>query len=62
MCRSIALSVFCVAASKEHRLRQNERRLVVGPDLHNTDLVFERGDDSVLHPDVSGSAFRRAVA
>lgn len=60
--RAIALPASCVTALREHRRRQLARRLELGPAWHDTDLVFERGDGRVLHPNVSGRAFRRLVA
>jgi len=38
--RTIALDATCVAALKEHRARQNERRLAVGALWHDYDLVI----------------------
>lgn len=38
--RTIALDVNCTAALREHRTRQRERRLALGPQWREADLVF----------------------
>jgi integrase len=49
--RSIALDPMTVAAIREHRARQAEERLLVGPLWQDTGLVFTWGDGRELHPE-----------
>jgi integrase len=49
--RSIALDPATVAALREHRARQAEERLLVGPLWQDTGLVFTWGDGRELHPE-----------
>lgn len=59
--RSIALPMPAVAALKAHRARQLTRRLAFGADWQDNDLVFERGDGSILHSNNVTHAFPRIV-
>jgi integrase len=49
--RSLALDPATVAALKEHRVRQAEERLAVGPGWQDSGLVFTWGDGRPLHPE-----------
>jgi integrase len=57
--RSITIPAPVVAALRAHRAKQNERRLQLGADWQDHDLVFDRGDGTVLHPNVVTKAFAR---
>jgi integrase len=57
--RSLALPAVCVDRLRAHRTQQLKRRLALGSDWQDTDLVFERGDGSLLHPNTMSSAFAR---
>jgi integrase len=48
-----------VAALRRHRARQNERRLSLGELWQDTGLVFDRGDGTLLHPNVALATFGR---
>lgn len=50
--RRIELDAGCVEALKLHRKQQVQTRLAIGPAWEETDLVFERGNGEVLHPNV----------
>lgn len=60
--RSLALPAVCVDVLRSHRIRQLERRLQLGGAWQDTDLVFERGDGSLLHPNSLLNAFFRLTA
>jgi integrase len=49
--RSIALDPATVAALRDHRRRQLEERLAVGPRWEDSGLVFTWPDGRPLHPD-----------
>lgn len=57
--RTFALLPSCVAALKRHKAHQNERRLRWGDAWQEIGLVFDRGDGSLLHPNVAYVAFKR---
>lgn len=59
--RSLALPTVCVDALRSHRIRQLERRLEFDGDWQDTDLIFERGDGSLLHPNTLLHAFERLI-
>jgi hypothetical protein len=59
--RSIALPTLVVAALRSQCASQNARRLHAGAAWHDDDLVFDRGDGSVLHPNIVTHGFPRAV-
>lgn len=59
--RSIALPAPAVAALRAHKAQQNTRRLGAGEAWHDDDLVFDRGDGRVLHPNNITHGFTRAV-
>ena len=48
--RSLALDRATVAALREHRTRQVEQRLEVGPGWHDSGLVFIWPDGRAIHP------------
>jgi integrase len=48
--RSLALDPATVAALREHRARQAEQRLAVGPRWHDAGLVFTWPDGRAIHP------------
>jgi len=60
--RSLALPAVCVDALRAHRVTQLERRLSIGPAWQDNDLIFERGDGSLLHPNSLLNAFFRLTA
>ncbi len=47
----------CLAALKEHRTRQLERRLQAGPAWTERDLVFTTGEGNPIQPRVLSRAF-----
>jgi integrase len=49
--RSLALDPATVAAMREHRVRQLQERLAVGPRWHDSGLVFTWPDGRPLHPE-----------
>jgi integrase len=49
--RSLALDPATVAALREHRVRQLEERLAVGPRWQDSGLVFTWPDGRPLHPE-----------
>jgi integrase len=49
--RSLALDPATVAAPREHRTRQLEQRLVVGPRWQDSGLVFARPAGRPIHPE-----------
>lgn len=57
--RSISLPASCVTALKKHRISQTRVRLNLGPVWQDNDLVFERGNGDVLHPNIVSSRFRK---
>lgn len=59
--RSIALSTETVRVLREHRSRQLEARLAVGPGYEDGDLVFADVDGSPLPPYRISDRFRRLV-
>jgi integrase len=59
--RLIALDPTTVAALKDHRKRQLEERLLIGPGFTDQDLVFAELDGSPLSPGNFDKAFRRHV-
>ena len=48
--RTIALDAICVAALREHRARQRERRLALGPRWREGDLVFANDVGGPIDP------------
>jgi integrase len=48
--RSLALDPATVAVLREHRTRQVEQRLAVGPGWHDSGLVFTWPDGRAIHP------------
>jgi integrase len=60
--RSLALPAVCVDALRAHRVKQLETRLSFGSAWNDTDLIFERGDGSLLHPNTLLNAFFRLTA
>jgi integrase len=48
--RSLALDPATVAALRQHRARQAEKRLAVGPRWHDSGLVFTWPDGRPIHP------------
>jgi integrase len=60
--RSIALDPRTSAIMRDHRARQNQKRLLVGPLWTDHDLVFCRDDGKPIHPDHLSKTFERLVA
>jgi hypothetical protein len=52
--RSLALDPATVAALREHRTRQVEQRLAVGPGWQDSGLVFTWPDGRPIHPLTTG--------
>jgi integrase len=59
--RSIALDPTTVTALKDHRRRQAEEKLLMGPAYADADLVFAQPDGALLHPDVMSRQFKALV-
>jgi integrase len=57
--RSLALDPATAAALREHRARQAEERLIVGPGWQDSGLVFTWGDGHPLHPERFSRWFER---
>ena len=57
--RAIALPDICVEKLRNHRIHQLEQRLQASSAWQETDLVFERGDGRVLHPNTLSGTFMR---
>ena len=57
--RSLALDPATAAALREHRARQAEERLMVGPGWQDSGLVFTWGDGRPLHPERFSRWFER---
>jgi len=57
--RTIALDPICVRALREHRQRQNERRLALGTAWRDLDLVFTNEMGGMIDP---GNLYHRFVA
>ena len=51
-----------MAALRRHKARQAARRLARGDSWRDDGLVFDRGDGSLLHPNVAYTTFRRRAA
>jgi integrase len=60
--RSIPLDARTAAILREHRVRQNERRLLAGPLWSDLDPVFCRDDGGPIHPDYLSKTFEHLVA
>jgi integrase len=60
--RSISLPQPVVARLRAHRKNQTERRLALGSEWHDLDLVCERGDGVPLSPDQFTKAFKKLAA
>src|SRR5262249_55798291 len=59
--RSLALDPTTVRTLKEHRVRQDQERSLVGDGYQGHDLIFARPDGTPVHPDYFSQAFDRAV-
>lgn len=51
-----------LTALRDHRIRQNERRLALGADWNDMDLVFAGKTGTPLHPDNVDRDFNRLIA
>jgi integrase len=51
-----------VTLLRRHRAAQAERRLLAGAAWLDHDLVVDRGDGGVIHPDLYSQAFHRLVS
>lgn len=60
--RAIKLDKATVAILRAHRHTMNQKRLQVGPDFTDQDLVFHHPDGSWLHPDSVSATFVRRIA
>lgn len=59
--RSVAIPAAVVASLRAHRVKQLERRLALAAIWQDNDLIFERGDGTVLHSNNVTHAFPRLV-
>lgn len=59
--RMVPLQDAVIAALKEHRRRQNERRLELGEVWQDHDLVFAAANGGPINPDNVGRDFQRLV-
>ena len=59
--RAVPLAPALVAALRQHRKDQTERRMLVGPDWQDQDVVVDRGDGGVVDPDALSKAFHAAA-
>jgi integrase len=59
--RSIALPEPVIVALRAHRSQQLKRRLALGADWIDLDLVFDRGDGTIMHSNNVTHAFPRIV-
>lgn len=57
--REISVPAFVTARLRSYRQEQNERRLSLGAEWTDLDLVCDRGDGLPLYPDAMTRAFRR---
>jgi integrase len=57
--REVTLPTFALERLRSHRRSQAERRLRLGAEWHDRDLICDRGDGEWLHPDSWSTAFRR---
>jgi integrase len=60
--RAIPLPAFAVARLRQHRADQTRRRLALGSEWHDHDLVSEAGDGQPLEPDSFSKAAARLAA
>jgi integrase len=60
--RVVPLSASVVAALRQVRADQRERRMLAGPAWPAGEYVFDRGDGRPIDPDAFGKAFRAARA
>ena len=59
--RSIVIGEDTVAALRSWRSKQRQRRLFLGPEWHNLDLVFDRGNGRILHDSVVAQSLARVL-
>jgi integrase len=59
--RTIPLPASTVAALRAHRRAQAARRLALGGEWHDLDLVVERGNGRPCDPDLFSQAFKRVA-
>jgi integrase len=59
--RSIPLPEACLAALRQHRARQAEERLMLGPAYQDHDLVFCQANGTPLDPSTLDRAFSKAL-
>lgn len=59
--RTVELPPFLVDELRRHRSDQAQRRLLLGPDWKNYDLVIDAGDGAPFHPVSLTNAFARIV-
>jgi integrase len=60
--RTVPIPAFAVARLRRHRVEQRERRLRLGPDWHDLDLVCERGDGQPISPNAFTAGFLALAA
>ena len=59
--RPIAVTAPTIASLRAHRVRQAERRLLLGSMWEDDGFVFDRGNGRISHPATVQPAFERAV-
>lgn len=59
--RQIPVSEFMAEVLRKHKVRQNEERLMAGPEWQNTDFVFCTKFGGVMEPGVLYREFRRIL-
>ena len=59
--RTVALEPIVIAALRRLRAEQAERRLILGVDYHDEDLVICKPDGRPYRPDSTSSQFRKFV-
>jgi integrase len=60
--RVLYLDPFLINALRHHRVRQNERRLLVGPIWRDNDLVFSSEAGTPIHGNNLGVQYKRVCA
>lgn len=60
--RTVTLQSLDVERLKRHRAEQSQRRLALGAEWSDLDLVSDRGDGGPLDSDAYGKGFHRAAA
>lgn len=59
--RNVILPAFAIGLLKEHKRKQSEHRLKLGPAYEDNDLIFARPDGTVWAPDTLSTTFASFV-